>query len=604
MKTLHVGGFNPIRRYKTLEAALLAAEDDDTIEIHTKCTFAGKVEKNIIIQGNGNIVSVESGTVGLDCLSNVVIRDIKFVTNPRANALILRKGGRLEQVTTEIKGPARVLYPTIIHKAGTLQLRNCHLMNVVTEAGTTTTVTDSVFTDYYGHAYHFDGMENLSVFSGVTTFTDCQINCCKFKAHSEIKRCKIGVFNHSVCDVKIYNSDIVPMESKPSVKLEKEPADGPMEHLNTESHFSWQHEHGTLTVSNFKSQIPNPFIGFHVLSGAIEIRNTNNIDDEGYHIIRNTSLTFKNVRDSAFYDTTNSTISKVRSEVETRTQTKPAMEKLNELIGLGNVKQQIRSILNTINMNQSSQNKNFDFSHHMIFAGDPGTGKTTVAKLVAQALFEIGAIPQNKCTEVSVDRLVKGYVGQTAEHVRNVLDEALGGVLFIDEAYELTVKENQNSFNSEVLSVLIRYMEEHRKDLVVIAAGYNKEMKTFLQSNVGLTRRFQWIQFEDYTPNEMTQIFESIRTSYNEQYEKDNMTDVLPKLFATLTSLYRRSPDQHGRTTNGGNGGLVRNVFQQIIQTRNDRIAQNPLTTRRISYADIRTGFQKEMEKAVQIPAM
>ena len=195
-------------------------------------------------------------------------------------------------------------------------------------------------------------------------------------------------------------------------------------------------------------------------------------------------------------------------------------------------------------------------------------------------------------------------MGQTAEHVRNVLDEALGGVLFIDEAYELTVKENQNSFNSEVLSVLIRYMEEHRKDLVVIAAGYNKEMKTFLQSNVGLTRRFQWIQFEDYTPNEMTQIFESIRTSYNEQYEKDNMTDVLPKLFATLTSLYRRSPDQHGRTTNGGNGGLVRNVFQQIIQTRNDRIAQNPLTTRRISYADIRTGFQKEMEKAVQIPAM
>ena len=171
------------------------------------------------------------------------------------------------------------------------------------------------------------------------------------------------------------------------------------------------------------------------------------------------------------------------------------MDELDSMIGLTSVKRQMRTIMNTIRMNAEHPEKDFGFSHHMVFAGDPGTGKTTVAKLVAQALFEIGAIPENKYMEVPASQLIKGYVGQTGEHVEAVMRKALGGVLFIDEAYELMVKEGENSFNNDALTVLLRYLEDHRNDLVVIAAGYEKEMKQFLSSNVGLTRIFKWISF-------------------------------------------------------------------------------------------------------------
>lgn len=601
MKTFHVGGMNLVRRYKTLDAALAEAKDDDTIELHKNVMFAGKIANNIIINGNGHTFTVENGAVGLDCQSPIVIRDLTFISDPRANAVILRKGGRLENVTTKIKGPARVLYPTIIHKTGKLQLKNCNLMRFISENDTTVIASDTEFHDYYGGVFHLEGKENLSLFSGLSTLSHCTINCCQFTGKTTIIDSVIGVFNRSNSDIVIKNSIMTPTDNTPSVNLAKEPVDGPLEHRNEETHFSWEEEDGSITVNHYTSDIPESFVGFHVLKGSLDIQNTKNSDINGYHIVRNASLSFTDVEDASFYDTIGSTISRVRSTVNTATKTKTAMEKLQELIGLNAVKSTLKSILNTITMNKRSKNKDFDFSYHMIFAGDPGTGKTTVAKIVAQALFEIGVIPENKCTEVSVDRLVKGYVGQTAEHVRNVLDDALGGVLFIDEAYELTVKDGQNSFNSEVLSVLIRYMEEHRNDLVVIAAGYEKEMKEFLASNIGLKRRFQWIQFTDYTTIEMSQIFESIRQAYEESYEDERLSTLLPTLFDKVTTLYQRKPDIHGRITNGGNGGLVRNVFQQVLQARNDRVAENISNDLRITKNDLIAGFRHEMEKAAQM---
>ena len=144
-------------------------------------------------------------------------------------------------------------------------------------------------------------------------------------------------------------------------------------------------------------------------------------------------------------------------------------------------------------------------------------------------------------------------------------------------------------------------MEEHRKELVVIAAGYEQEMKDFLASNVGLTRRFQWVFFEDYTPNEMAQIFELMRTSYQETYAEDALQKLVPQLFTKLTGIYLLKPDHNGRVTNGGNGGLVRNVFQQVLQARNNRIVDQMDSNRAITKADLISGFRKEMEKAVKL---
>ena len=181
--------------------------------------------------------------------------------------------------------------------------------------------------------------------------------------------------------------------------------------------------------------------------------------------------------------------------------------------------------------------------------------------------------------------------------MRDILDKALGGVVFIDEAYELNVKEGQNSFNSEALSVIIRYMEDHRGDLVVIAAGYSKEMKEFLASNIGLARRFQWVEFEDYSPEEMAEIFEMIRKSYDDEYEDPNLAKVIPILFDKLTQLNLSIPDSNGRVTNGGNGGLVRNVYQRIIEVRNNRAVITGET--QLTKDDIEQGFKLEMQNAL-----
>ena len=248
-------------------------------------------------------------------------------------------------------------------------------------------------------------------------------------------------------------------------------------------------------------------------------------------------------------------------------------------------------------MNQKNPEKDFGFSHHMVFAGDPGTGKTTVARLAAQALYEIGAIPENKCTEVPASQMIKGYVGQTGEHVENILKNALGGVLFIDEAYELAVKDGQNTFNNDALAVLLRYMEDHRRDLVVIAAGYEKEMRDFIASNAGLARRFQWVSFEDYTPGEMVQILYQMMDSCKESFAGD-ARNLMLQFFTSLTAYYKSFPDAKGRFANGGNGGLVRNVFQSMAFARNNRIAEDPASTQKFIRDDIQKAWETEKAKA------
>lgn len=602
MKTFHVGGMNPVRRYKTLESALAQAKDDDTIELHKNVAFSGKVSHNVILSGNGHTVTIENGNVGLDCTNYIVIKDLNFISEPRSNALILRKGGRLKNVTAKIKGPARVLYPTIIAKEGKLLLNDCDIVRFSGEERAEVIAENVVFRDYYGAVFHLKGQENLSNFYGKTELRNCKLECCHFIGEVKLVGCTIGAFNRSSNNLNIVGCGLEPTVNKPAVNLSKEPEDGPLEKRNEYTKFALEHETGTVSVYGYTSNIPEEFVGFHVLDGSLEIHDTENEDASGYHIIHRGALSFVDVKDAAFYEIRNAKLSMVRSEVNTSMKTKTAMERLQELIGLEEVKKSIKSIVNNIAMNQKNKNKDFYFSYHMVFAGDPGTGKTTVAKIVAQALFEIGAVPENKCTEVSVDRLVKGYVGQTAEHVREVLDDALGGVLFIDEAYELSVKENQNSFNSEVLSVLIRYMEEHRDNLVVIAAGYEKEMKEFLASNVGLTRRFQWVSFPDYTIGEMVAIFESMRKAYEENYEDENLVKLLPLLFENLVMLYKRKPDSKGRITNGGNGGLVRNVFQQVLTERNNRVAGSGLDEEiSITQGDLKAGFKNEMEKALKV---
>ena len=182
------------------------------------------------------------------------------------------------------------------------------------------------------------------------------------------------------------------------------------------------------------------------------------------------------------------------------------IEELNSLTGLRSVKEEVNAMINLMKVQQMRQErglKTVPVNKHMIFSGNPGSGKTTVARLLAKIYAGIGVLEKGHLVEVDRSGLVSGYVGQTALKTQDVIESALGGILFIDEAYALTDAKGQNDFGQEAVDTLLKAMEDHRDDLVVICAGYTEKMEAFMDSNPGLRSRFnKIIVFEDYTAEE------------------------------------------------------------------------------------------------------
>ena len=190
----------------------------------------------------------------------------------------------------------------------------------------------------------------------------------------------------------------------------------------------------------------------------------------------------------------------------------------------------------------------------MVFLGNPGTGKTTVARLIGDILYNLKYIKQNKLIEVSSKDLVAEYVGQTAVKTMNVVEKAMGGILFIDEAYALAVKNNDNSFNAEAIATLIKAMEDYRDDLVVIFAGYTKEMQDFLNSNSGIVSRIGYtLEFDDYTNEELIEIFKGMVSKAGFILEDDAIDEV------------KKLIDENRGMKNFGNARFIRNVYERSV---------------------------------------
>ena len=229
---------------------------------------------------------------------------------------------------------------------------------------------------------------------------------------------------------------------------------------------------------------------------------------------------------------------------------------LDELVGLHEVKKVLRDLVSLKELkNKSSDLKINDVNLHMVFLGNPGTGKTTVARLVAQILYNLKYIEQNKLIEVSSKDLVAEYVGQTAPKTNAVIQRALGGVLFIDEAYSLASGNGfGSSFNEEAIATLIQGMENYRDNLVVIFAGYTKEMQAFLNANSGIVSRIGYtLNFADYTNEELLQIFEQMMNKSGFVVTPEALEEV-----KRVTEEYRDTP-------NFGNARFIRNVYEKSV---------------------------------------
>ena len=238
---------------------------------------------------------------------------------------------------------------------------------------------------------------------------------------------------------------------------------------------------------------------------------------------------------------------------------------LNELIGLDGIKREVNNLINMVTVHKLREANGLntvDMSLHMVFSGNPGTGKTTIARIMSRIYRSLGVLSKGQLVEVDRSGLVAGYVGQTAAKTTKVIESALGGVLFIDEAYSLTSK-SENDFGKEAIDTLLKAMEDHRDDLIVIVAGYDGLMDDFVHSNPGLESRFnRFLHFDDYSVDEMMQILD-LRLKKG-QYTLDEGAQEAARAYIEAANT---------SSISFGNARGVRNIFEKLLVEQANRLS-------------------------------
>jgi len=285
---------------------------------------------------------------------------------------------------------------------------------------------------------------------------------------------------------------------------------------------------------------------------------------------------------------------------EEQTQEAPADERsleelleiLDALVGLDNIKQNVKSLINYVKirkLREENELPNPPLSLHMVFTGNPGTGKTTVGRILSELYKTIGVLSKGQLIEVDRSGLVAGFVGQTALKTSEVVASALGGILFIDEAYALAPELGAgNDFGREAIETLLKLMEDHRDDLIVIVAGYTDPMERFITSNPGLESRFnRYFFFPDYNSEELYDIFDMM-CKKSEYILTGDAKDFAREYFSMIYET---------RDENFGNARHVRNFFENIVTVHSDRVSTLDDHTR----DDLTMVIREDLTKAAEI---
>lgn len=318
--------------------------------------------------------------------------------------------------------------------------------------------------------------------------------------------------------------------------------------------------HHEAIVGGLYKNVENQYAPREVTE-AVNIQGSETKDSQ----IINQDVTCQNVLEDTICDI-NKDNEKQEQQQEQQERLTQLLEELNTLIGLDGVKEEVNSLINLIKVRKMREKFNMpvmDMSYHMVFTGNPGTGKTTVARIVAELYKELGLLSKGNLVETDRAGLVAGYVGQTAIKVTEIVEKAIGGVLFIDEAYSLTNNTSGNDFGNEAIDTLVKLMEDHRDDFVVIVAGYKKEMEGFLKANTGLVSRFnKFIEFKDYTEEELIDILKMMANKSAMKIDEEAISYVTKQLDKMTKAAKNRF----------GNARGIRNVFEKIITSQANRL--------------------------------
>ncbi len=270
-----------------------------------------------------------------------------------------------------------------------------------------------------------------------------------------------------------------------------------------------------------------------------------------------------------------------------------ALQELNELTGLESVKQQINDLISLLHVNKERASrglKESEVSHHMAFLGAPGTGKTTVARLLGRIFKDLGILSSGHLIEADREKLIGQYIGHTEYKTTQLINQAMGGVLFIDEAYSLYKEDSPRDFGNEALSTLIKRMEDDRQDLVVIFAGYDEETKMMIHSNPGLKSRIALhIKFPDYSPKELIEIFSNALSQNNLLITEETLNLV----YETFQKIWKN------RDKDFGNGRMVRNFLELIHRVQARRLANKNISSR--SDSQLKTVTTEDVRAAIAL---